>query len=155
MKIIEGDITNATEGFIIHQVNCRDVMGSGVAKALFTKWPIVKKQYHVFNKRFVERNVLDRLLGSLDIIPVSTETSVINAYTQNYFGNDGKQYTDYDAIRKVFNFISNNIDLSNGIAIPYMYGCGLGGGDWDVVSQIIEDSFDDKAVVYKLPNKWK
>jgi O-acetyl-ADP-ribose deacetylase (regulator of RNase III) len=150
MKIIEGDITNATEGFIIHQVNCRDAMGSGVAKALFTKWPIVKEQYHSFNQPFVECNVQDRLLGLLDIIPVSTETCVINAYTQNYFGNDSKQYTDYDAIRKVFNFISNNIDLSCGIAIPYLYGCGLGGGDWNVVSQIIEDTFGDNASVYRL-----
>jgi O-acetyl-ADP-ribose deacetylase (regulator of RNase III) len=155
MKIIEGDITDATEGFIIHQVNCRDAMGSGVAKALFTKWPIVKEQYHIFNKRFVERNVLDRLLGLCSAIPVNTETCVINAYTQNYFGNDGKQYTDYDAIRKVFGFINSNIDISDGIAIPYMYGCGLGGGDWNIVSQIIEDIFGDKAVVYKLSNRWE
>jgi O-acetyl-ADP-ribose deacetylase (regulator of RNase III) len=152
MKIIEGDITNATEGFIIHQVNCRNVMRSGVAKALFTKWPIVKEQYHAFNKPFVECSAQDRLLGLCSIIPVNSKTCVINAYTQNYFGNDGRQYTDYDAIRKVFEFINTNIDISDGIAIPYLYGCGLGGGDWDIVSQIIENSFDDKAVVYKLTN---
>ena len=150
MKIVEGDITEATESFIVHQVNCRDAMGSGVAKALFTKWPIVKTAYHEFNEPFVERGVQDRLLGLCGIAKVSAEKTVINAYTQNYFGNDGKQYTDYDAIRKVFGFIVDNLELPNGIAIPYLYGCGLGGGDWDIVSQIIEDTFGDKAVVYRL-----
>ncbi len=34
IKIIEGNIVNAKTDFIIHQVNCQGVMGSGVAKAL-------------------------------------------------------------------------------------------------------------------------
>ena len=34
IKIIEGNIVNANTDFIIHQVNCQGVMGSGVAKAL-------------------------------------------------------------------------------------------------------------------------
>jgi len=151
MKIIEGDITEAKEEFIIHQVNCRDVMGSGVAKALYEKWPKVKTCYHEFNAPFIERNVQDRLLGLMDLVVVDkiNHTIVINAYTQNYFGNDGKQYTNYEAITKVFTFVSKNLKIDK-IAIPYNYGCGLGGGDWNIVSKIIEDTFGDKAVIYKL-----
>jgi len=40
------DITTITKGVIMHQVNCQDVMGSGVAKALYTKYPQVKEEFH-------------------------------------------------------------------------------------------------------------
>lgn len=32
------------EGIIIHQANCQGVMNSGVAKAIVTKYPKVKKR---------------------------------------------------------------------------------------------------------------
>lgn len=149
MTIINEDITEATEPIIIHQVNCRDVMGSGVAKALFTKWPEVKLQYHEFNAPFVENSTQDRLLGLLNLVTVGDKT-IINAYTQNYFGKDGKQYTDYVAVRKVFSYVSAELLNDDKIAIPYLYGCGLGGGDWGIVSGIIEEIFGDRAVLYKI-----
>ena len=40
------DITTITKGVIMHQVNCKNVMGSGVAKALYTKHPQVKDEFH-------------------------------------------------------------------------------------------------------------
>ena len=40
------DITTITKGVIMHQVNCQNVMGAGVAKALYTKYPQVKEQFH-------------------------------------------------------------------------------------------------------------
>ena len=40
------DITSITKGVIMHQVNCQNVMGSGVAKALYTKYPQVKLEFH-------------------------------------------------------------------------------------------------------------
>ena len=40
------DITSITKGVIMHQVNCQNVMGSGVAKALYTKYPQVKSEFH-------------------------------------------------------------------------------------------------------------
>lgn len=43
MNIIKKDITTIDEGVILHQVNCQNAMGSGVAKALFSKWPQIKQ----------------------------------------------------------------------------------------------------------------
>lgn len=37
MRVVIGDITEATEDLILHQVNCQNIMGSGVAKVLYTK----------------------------------------------------------------------------------------------------------------------
>lgn len=39
IKTIEGNLLNATEDIIGHQVNCRGVMGSGVALQIKQKWP--------------------------------------------------------------------------------------------------------------------
>ena len=38
IKTVVGDILDATEDIICHQVNCRGVMGAGVAKTLYTRW---------------------------------------------------------------------------------------------------------------------
>ena len=50
MKIINKDITTLKKGILLQQVNCQNAMGSGVAKAIYTRWPIVKEEYHKFAK---------------------------------------------------------------------------------------------------------
>ena len=45
IKIIEGNILNAEEDIICHQVNCRGKMGSGLAKQIRDKYPDVYKEY--------------------------------------------------------------------------------------------------------------
>ena len=37
IKTVVGDLLDATEDIIVQQVNCRSVMGSGVAKAIYTR----------------------------------------------------------------------------------------------------------------------
>ena len=49
---ITADITTITEGAILHQVNCQDKLGAGVALALATKYPKVKQRYHAFTKKY-------------------------------------------------------------------------------------------------------
>lgn len=44
-KIIEGDITDVSEGLIVHSCNNTGVMGAGVALAIKKKWPIVYDHY--------------------------------------------------------------------------------------------------------------
>jgi len=45
IKIIEGNILNAKEDIICHQVNCKKVMGSGLAKQIRDKYPNVYEEY--------------------------------------------------------------------------------------------------------------
>lgn len=42
---ITGDITAITDGYIMHQVNCQNVMGAGVAKSLATNTQKSKKPF--------------------------------------------------------------------------------------------------------------
>lgn len=64
ISIISGDLLQAKEAAICHQVNCQNVMGSGVAKAIFTKWPEVKTEYH----RFCNGRRPRDLLGKIQVV---------------------------------------------------------------------------------------
>jgi O-acetyl-ADP-ribose deacetylase (regulator of RNase III) len=49
MRYVLQDITTVTApAIIMHGVNCQRTMQSGIAKALYTKWPEVKEEYMRF-----------------------------------------------------------------------------------------------------------
>lgn len=155
MKTITGNILDVKSGVILHCTNCQDAMGKGVAKALYEKWPLVKEQYHSFNKR---KRPLD-LLGEFDTVYVEDGISVINVYGQlDYCSTDGarrfhekgQRYVDYGACKIAFNAISHsfrNVEFF----FPYLFGCGLAGGDWSIMSELIEIYFPN-ATIIKLPS---
>jgi O-acetyl-ADP-ribose deacetylase (regulator of RNase III) len=64
MKYLKKDISSV-EGpaIIMHGVNCQRTMRSGVAKALFTKWPKVKSNYIKLPKE-------EMILGNVDIVSI-------------------------------------------------------------------------------------
>lgn len=151
MKTIKGNITEITSGIIFQQVNCQNRMGSGLAKSIYTKWPEVKRLYHEFCQ---DVNPL-LLLGAYQAIEV-TEVSltsnvlVVNCFSQLNLGNDGQRYTDYGAIKMAFisfwDDFSQRINESQ-VYFPKNFGCGLGGGDWNIVKELIEFYFPDAIIV--------
>jgi O-acetyl-ADP-ribose deacetylase (regulator of RNase III) len=74
---------------------------------------------------------------------------VVNAYTQfNYRGPGIK--VDYDAVRYCIKWIKENFEGKR-IGLPKI-GAGLAGGDWERISQIIDEEMageDVTLVVYK------
>jgi O-acetyl-ADP-ribose deacetylase (regulator of RNase III) len=138
MQIIKKDITTVTKGIIAHQVNCTNHIGSGVAKAIINKWPIVKTAYHEWCSNY--KNLSD-MLGKVQLIEVEPGLYVANCFAQLDKGYDGKKYTDYNALADTFHDL---VLLSGGnkiqVYVPYRIGCGLAGGDWNVVERIIDVS---------------
>lgn len=138
-----GDITQSNAGIICHQVNCRGVMGAGLAKALRAKYPIYEPYVQLCHGVKAET-----LLGSTQFVQVSQdpERYVANCFGQCNFGRDRVQ-TDYAALehslRNVEEFARRHT-LS--VAIPYGIGCGLAGGDWNTVQAILEDIFVNSPV---------
>ena len=45
MEWVKGDLLEANLDYYCHQVNCQGKMGSGIAKSIKEKWPIVYKEY--------------------------------------------------------------------------------------------------------------
>ena len=106
IKTIVGDILDATEEITCHQVNCRGVMGAGVAKTLCTRWPIIKKTYIRYCRRFENQN---ELLGHVLPVEVEPNKTVLNIFGQLDYGRDKyRKYTDYVALTKAFDEITTN-----------------------------------------------
>lgn len=148
IKIVSGNILDSQEDCICHQVNCRGVMGAGVAKAISDKWPLVKALYTWNCKQQINP---DELLGKIQAIKIDDSRSVINIYGQFDYGRDkNKRYTDYAALTKAFDTIRVKFN-GKSLAFPYGFGCGLANGDWKIVYEMIETYFCDFDVtIYKL-----
>ena len=122
MEQLSQDITTVVSPAVIaHGVNCQNAMGSGVAKALFLRWPDVKKEYHKFEKQ---------VLGQVQFVQVENNLYVANCFTQEFYGRDGKRYASPSAIAealdKVCSFVKKSLFLPNIVHIPKI-GCNLGG----------------------------
>lgn len=148
MITISGDITSITKGIIVHQVNCQGKMASGVAKAISDKWPQVKESYLAECGRALP----EVLFGTGRPVFINEELIVINAFTQMYYGKDGRKYTSYDAIDNVFSNMQKFLtkqDRPSQVYVPYNYGCGWGGGKWSIVSSIIQTYIPGAVAVHK------
>lgn len=145
--MIDGNIFDCTENIIVHQTNCQGVMGSGIAKQVKERYPEVFNAYY----HYCKTQELKDIFGTALICQVSDYKYIANVFGQNTFGQ-GLQ-TDYDmlknALKEVHDFAKEN-NLS--VAIPYKIGCGLGGGDWNTVYDIITEIFFDDVPyeIYRL-----
>ena len=148
MKIISryGNILDTDAKYICHCVNAQGVMGSGVAKAIRDKYP---KAFNVYRKEYESRG---RLSMGYVIGADCDKHIILNLVGQKYYGNEpGKCYLDYIALRKGISSINKYI--SEPVAFP-MIGCGLAGGDWKVVSEILEEeSTNFQPLVYVLDDR--
>lgn len=161
-----GDLFESGADVIMHQVNCRGVMGSGVARQVRERFPSTYIAYTYMCRMAEGYHLADKLLGQA-LVRVERmdgrEVWVANLFAQLDYGYDGKCYTDYDAFRKSLQYARAELllfNLKNGrsptIAIPYRIGCDRGGGDWDTIRSIIEEELRDYDVaVWELPrSQW-
>lgn len=141
MKHIKGDIFESGADAILHQVNCQGVMGSGVAKQVREKYPIVFEYYKSWCD---DPSLKPGLLGQAQVVYTDDtgKQAIVNLFAQDKFGYDGNCYTDYEALRRCLESVNRQFAGCT-IAIPYLMACHRGGGDWSVVSNMIEDTLTD------------
>jgi O-acetyl-ADP-ribose deacetylase (regulator of RNase III) len=127
MRYEARDITTVqAPALIAHGVNCSDAMGSGVARAIYMKWPTVKSQYHTHGSME---------LGDAQFVEIYTEENLVvaNCFTQQNYGRTGEKFADLWAIEKALykaaQYAIFTMDISS-IHIPKI-GSGLGGLDWN------------------------
>ena len=136
MIVIVGDIVKlAISGqfdVLVHGCNCFCTMGAGVASQIRKAFPSAyiadcqtasgdRKKLGSYSQTVVEY-----------MSPYRTLT-IVNAYTQYKYGT-GK-HVDYEAIACVFHSLAEDF-RGKKIAYPRI-GAGLAGGDWNVISKII------------------
>lgn len=142
MITLEGNLLDTPFQFIAHQVNCRGVMGAGLAKQIKNKYPEVYNAYKVF----CDINTAKPPLGKSLCVWTKDNHCIINVFGQLGYGR-AQQQTDYDALYSGFataaeeirkTFLDGNPCYQIPIAIPYGIGCGLAGGNWDKVKEVLE-----------------
>lgn len=166
MKIeyLKGDLLDSPESCIIHGCNAQGVMGRGIALAIKQRLPFAYEAYrHAFESP--RGLVMGQIVWAINTGNQNGVRSRIvgNAITQAHYDAAHQvngMNVDYDAvqicIRTIDRFVmqtSTDEDLDEfgkltRVGFPKI-GAGLGGGDWEVISKIIEDeSHNFRPIVY-------
>jgi len=132
LKYTKGDLVRDAErdfDVIGHGCNCWCTMGKGIALDIKNKYP---RAYDADRATALgDKEKLGRVSvwGNENII-------ILNMYTQwHYAGKDVK--ADYDAIKECMKRVKEYYPGKK-IGFP-LIGAGLAGGDWDIISKIIEE----------------
>lgn len=137
-----------TKGILVQQVNCKNDMDAGLAKAIYEQCPQVKEDYH---NSFKEKSA-EELFGTYRLIDTGSELKIANLYTQFDCTDSsrpesyGKKYTDVDKLINVIKKLNEDYPEET-IYIPYKIGCGLAGGDWTEVIERLNSLQNNKFVI--------
>ena len=122
---------------IIHQANCQNTMGSGIAREIRARYP---EAYEVDCKT-IDGDY--KKLGTFSSVKTNDGKFVIyNCYSQYRYGRE-QRHTNYEAVYTGLSSIEQNareLGLTT-LSLPYNMGCMLGGGSWTIVSAIIDEVF--------------
>lgn len=138
----EENLVHSAAPIIVHGCNAQGKMNSGVAKAIRNRFPEAYKDYmNMYSSAGLQtgKNIYTNVEDKL----------IVSAITQEYYGYDGKQYVSYHALKlclEALDFYIQRNDYNNPtIAMPKI-GCGLGGGDWDIVKTIVETALKSYTI---------
>ena len=158
IQYLKGDIFKHKSDkryMLVHGCNAQGVMGSGVAKTFKDLYPgaYAKYQEDVVKFSSIPRDRLGNVSYFFAIDRNETEVILCSAITQENYGRDGSRYVSYEAIFDSFRDIFNVAFSGSMDVVMPKIGCGLGGGDWFVVSSIIQllsiERPDLKVIVYE------
>ena len=145
----KGDVLKSGETLIVHGCNCKNTMAAGIARQVRTQCP---------NAYAADRATICGDIKKLGTFTYALEDNgmcIFNAYTQ-YNYNRNVLCLDYEALEKSISSICEWIRQyqqgESHLAMPKI-GCGLAGGDWKIVSEILErvsDKYNMEFRVYEL-----
>lgn len=149
MKHIKGNLLDLFDegkiNTIAHQVNTVGVMGKGLAKQIADRYPQVLKEYKTLCRS------TEKILGFVQVLTNEDGRTILNVFSQSGYGTT-KRHTNYAALATAFALYLDTYKTPT-IGIPKYFGCGLGGGDWDIVEAIFKDLehlYDVEFIVVEL-----
>jgi hypothetical protein len=140
-----------------HVCNNIDLFGAGFAGALSAHYPIVKENYHLLGKTFLKNNpgyvqyvktIEDKNYGHClifaNMIAQNETISKNNSRPLNY-------YNLCQSMNDVSIFIKQKFKADQKIEIHApKFGCGLAGGNWNFVQELIKDIWKEhKVFIYQ------
>lgn len=148
VKTRTGDLLQAEETIIAHQVNCCGGAG-GLAAAVFEKYPDAENDYYqVIDRVQTAGGVGYALLGTTMLTGQQKDGHIVaNVFGQLYPGADYRP----ESLRNALEMLAKCAKAGGwSVALPYKLSCGICGGDWNEVQQIIEHTMKDvECVIYR------
>lgn len=144
--VVKGDLLFVEKGIIVHGCNGQKKMGSGVAKLIKDKWPSAYDKY-------LHGPMAN---GTVSYEEVSDDLWVMNAITQQEYGNPGeRRFTSYDAVvdclEKVNKFamlVEAQRGFKPAVHFPHRFASYRGGANWLIIQRCIEATIHPKFQVY-------
>jgi O-acetyl-ADP-ribose deacetylase (regulator of RNase III) len=148
IELINGNVLDVFAdrkiNFLAHCCNMQNVMGAGIAKYIKRLYP---EAYEADTKWFLNKNPD---FSHMSMAKIGVNRYVANIYGQRYYGTENRQL-NYAYLKLGLSQLARVTDGGDCIGLPYGMGCGLAGGDWDIVQPIIEEVFINHNVkIYKL-----
>jgi len=149
-----GDLLASDCDVIAHGCNCFCTWGSGIARQMLVRHP------EAFEADLATEVSDVKKMGTFTQA-MSDGRRVFNLYTQFKYGIT-EPHLDYDALQRALVEMRSRLEQDGTlhtcrIGMPKI-GCGLAGGDWDRVTEIIEEVFSGVNIhVYTLdgPVRWR
>jgi hypothetical protein len=137
---------NGVSIIVPHVCNNVNAFGAGFAAGVAKHYPVVKENYHLLGSNFLKNN-----LGYTQYVKVLSDKEYghklifANMIAQNGLISDkNPRPLNYLALVKCMNsisqYINTNFDNDQRVQIHCpKFGCGLAGGNWNFIQNLIED----------------
>ena len=158
IKTINGDLLEATDTIICHQINCRSRGTAGIAAKIFKKFPWANNYdsprtpgfFYLRGNGKDQRFVIGIAGQIMPGLPSKDIKSLDSKWNREDYFIQALSYMK----EMIYNWKDNpEFPPLESIAFPYKIGCGLGGGDWSVYSTLLQRFAHDISIpvnIYKL-----
>ena len=132
---------------IAHSCNTQNVMGGGIASQIKKRYPsCYSSDCHAMMEG---KNTLGNF--SFAWTDASQSKGIYNMYNQDRIG--GERAVNYEAFYTALETVvgdlewqSNHDEEQKVLGLPYGVSCGLAGGNWMIVREIIEDVISNSSI---------
>ena len=124
---------------IAHQTNCMGIMGAGIAKQI--KVQLLTAQEYDKYVNYCKQNGEDAL-GKTQLLEAPDGRIIANCFGENIPTGKGLD-TDYNALMHSLARVRNYARAEHlKVGVPGLMGCGLAGGDWRIVRDVLYKLFN-------------
>lgn len=140
-EFVTGDLFKQYDvGALAHGVNCRGIMGAGIAPVFKDKWPLMYQEYRTL--------CLKRTLRPGLVYPYYTDNGkwIYNMATQD---DPGRNAT-YEWLEISLRFVRLHAETHRirSVAMPRI-GAGIGGLNWTAVKNRMTEVFEGSQVILR------
>jgi hypothetical protein len=133
----QAQLNGNTNTYLVHCCNAQGVMGSGIAKSIKERIP---RAYEEYKWHLEDRE----LCGVCPMGRISHGDNVINLIAQEGYGR-GKRQVHYGYLAEALHWTATmfgSYEEECTLIVPYKMCCDRAGGDWDVVVELLEVTFE-------------